>query len=121
MRATLLIAVLTLAGVLSPAARAAAMKTSTFGCKAPADAQKALYLQSKKDAAGLAAFTQAKLASGACVTLGRGLTVTTDMKKPPLTCVRLSGDLDCYWTADVLVDLNPAEPERPSRGTGRRH
>jgi len=121
MRGALLIAVLTLASLGPPSVRAAAMKASTFGCKAPADAQKALDLQSKKDAGALAKFTQPKLASGACITLGRGLSVTSDMKKPPLTCVRLSGDLDCYWTADALVDLNPAEPERPSRGPGRRH
>ncbi|MGO9007702.1 MAG: hypothetical protein ACLQIQ_01725 [Beijerinckiaceae bacterium] len=70
---------------------------------------KAAELQAKKDKVGLEAFSRPLIASGACTAMGRGLTVDVDEKKLPLACVRLAGDLSCYWVADVFIDPNPGE------------
>lgn len=91
------------------ATQAAALKAATVACKAPKDATKVVEFLIKKDTAGLEAFSRPLIASGACTAMGRGLTVTVDEKKPPLSSVRLSGDLDCYWVTDVFVDLYPSD------------
>lgn len=113
--ATTAIAILWL---MSPAG-AAALKTTATACRTEADAIKVLDLLVKKDKAGLTRFTQAKIADGACTELGRGVMVTADLKRSPLSCVRRSGDLDCFWVASELVDLAPAAAPSPSAG-GRR-
>ena len=101
---------------------AAVLKMTTFGCKAEADATKAIGFQVRKDSAGLDKFTAPKVAAGECVAFGRGVSINAETKKPPLVCVRLSGDLNCYWVADSLVDLNPPQTDapKPGRGGGRR-
>jgi hypothetical protein len=88
---------------------AAALKAPALACKAPADAAKAFQLQAKKDKIGLEALTRPLIASGAYMPIGKGVTVEVDEKKLPLSCVRLTGDLSCYWIADVLVDPHPEE------------
>jgi hypothetical protein len=92
-----------------PAADAAALSVAVLACKAPADALKATTFRSKKDAAGLAAFAGPLTSSRACMTMPKGVTVGIDEKRPPLSCVRLVGDLECYWVPDALVDLYPGE------------
>ena len=100
---------------------AAVLKAATFGCQTERDAATAMGFQAKNDVAALKAFTTPKLASGACLAFGRGVAIDPESKKPPLTCVRLSGGLECYWLADSLIDLHPAEggAERPGRAGGR--
>ena len=101
---------------------AAVLKMTTFGCKAEADATKAIGFQVRKDSAGLDKFTAPKVAAGDCVAFGRGVSINPETKRPPLVCVRLSGDLDCYWVAESLVDLNPpqTDEQKPPRGAGGR-
>jgi hypothetical protein len=102
----------------------AAMKATTFGCRAEADTLKAVTLQAKKDTAGLEAFVKPKIASGECASFARGTTVDPETSKPNLTCVRLTGGLDCEWVADYLVDLHPSDsrPTGAAAGGGhRRH
>jgi hypothetical protein len=104
-------------------ATAAVLKATTLACKTPADATKATTFLAKKDKAGLEAFSRTSIASGACTQLGRGVQVEIDEKQLPLSCVRLTGDLNCYWVADVLVDLHPGEKSAPQsvQRSGRNH
>lgn len=105
-------------------ARAAALSATTLGCRAPADALKVAGFRAKKDAAGLASFSQSATASRACVPLTKGVTVGIDEAKPPLSCVRLTGDLECYWVADALIDLYPGQKgggAGKQGGGGHRH
>jgi hypothetical protein len=99
--------------------RAAAVKIATFGCKTEADATTAMTLQAKRDLVGLENFTQPKIVSGDCVSFARGVVVSADAKKPPLTCVRLSGGLDCYWIAGSVIDDNPSRSDQAPSGGGR--
>lgn len=104
-------------------ARAAALSASTLGCRTPADALKVAGFRAKKDAAGLTTFGQTAAAIRACIPLTKGITVGIDEAKPPLSCVRLSGDLECYWVADALVDLYPSDKGAGGgkKGGGGRH
>jgi hypothetical protein len=102
--------------LLNSPAEAAALKAATLACKAPTDATKALEFLAKKDKVGLEAFGRPLIASGACTQMGRGLSVEVDEKKLPLSCVRLAGDLSCYWIADVFIDLYPGEKGAPQSG-----
>ena len=97
---------------------AAVVKTSTFGCRTESDAVKAATLQAKNDAAALATFTKPKIVAGDCVALGRGVTIDPETRRSPLACVRLAGGLECYWIADSLIELHPADPVTPFAGRG---
>jgi hypothetical protein len=112
-----------LAAVLCCSSASAAVLTSAaLGCKAPSDAIKAATLRVKKDAAGLAAFSQPLIASRSCMVFAKGVTIGIDEKQLPLSCVRLTGDLDCYWVPDALVDLYPGQKGGAGRqGGGGRH
>lgn len=104
-------------------ATAAVLKATTLACKTPADATKAVAFLAKKDKAGLEAFSRSSIASGACTQLGKGVTVDVDEQKLPLSCVRLTGDLNCYWLADVFIDQHPGQKGTTSNATrgGRSH
>ncbi|WP_158808262.1 hypothetical protein [Beijerinckia sp. L45] len=101
--------VLSATALLCAPASAAAVSASTLGCRTPADALKVAGFRAKKDTAGLATFGQTAAASRACIPLTKGVTVGIDEAKPPLSCVRLTGDLECYWVADALIDLYPGD------------
>lgn len=99
-------AVLALLALPVPAS-AAALKAATVGCSAQADATKLAALQGRKAAQEAAA--QPLEASRACVAFAKGIIVDIDEAKPPLACIRLTGDLSCYWIAAALVDEHPGE------------
>ena len=44
------------------------------------------------------------------------MAVTVDTKDAKLFCVRPTGGLDCYWTADADINQNPSEPEAHQGG-----
>ncbi len=88
-------------------ADAAALKAATVGCSAPADATRLAALQGHK--AALDAAAQPLEASRACLPFAKGIAVDIDETKPPLTCIRLTGDLSCYWIAAALIDEHPGE------------
>ncbi len=92
---------------LGAPAEAAALKAATVGCATPADAGRLAALQGRKAAQDAAA--QPLEASRACLAFAKGIVVGIDESKPPLACIRLSGDLSCYWIAASLVDEHPGE------------
>lgn len=99
------------------------MRTAAVGCNQPTDAEKIAALQARKDRAGADALARPLVASRACIDLAKGITVDIDERRPPLACVRLTGDLSCYWIAAALVDEHPGEKggSGGKRGGGRRH
>jgi hypothetical protein len=54
------------------------------------------------------AYFKAKVATGECTQLARGEDLSVDERAGDLWCVRPSGGLDCYWTLDQAIDLNPS-------------
>lgn len=102
---------------------AASIKAATIGCTAPADATRLAVLQARKAAQEAAA--QPLLATRACLAFAKGITVDVDEAKPPLACIRLTGDLSCYWVVTALVDEHPGEKGggvgKRGGGAGRRH
>ena len=92
---------------LAVPADAAALKATTVGCATQADATKLAALQGRK--AALDAAAQPLEASRACLSFAKGIAVDIDETKPPLACIRLTGDLSCYWIAASLVDEHPGE------------
>ena len=125
MRLVIIAVALTSLALPGSSADAAALSASTLGCRTPADALKVAGFRAKKDAAGLASFSQTAEAARACIPLTKGVTVGIDEAKPPLSCVRLTGDLECYWVADALVDLYPGDKGAGAgggkKGGGHRH
>ncbi len=106
---------------LSAPAEAAALKAATVGCATPADATKIVALQGRKAAQDAAA--QPLEATRACLAFAKGINVDIDETKPPLACIRLTGDLSCYWIAAALVDEHPGEKGgggKKGGGGGRR-
>ncbi len=99
-------------------AAAAVLTSPVFGCRAPADATRAAALRAKKDAAGFATFSQPLVASRACLELAKGVVVGVDENRAPLSCVRLTGDLECYWVPGAAVDLYPGQKGGGGRGGG---
>ncbi|RFB78667.1 hypothetical protein [Methylovirgula sp. 4M-Z18] len=85
------------------AAQNAAVTDSAVACRSVADIKKAYDLQAKS-AAAADTFVKGKESSGACQRLVRGLKVTIEQKQPPFSCVRLSGDFDCYWIMGTVVE-----------------
>jgi hypothetical protein len=111
-------------------AHAAAVKATVFACKEAAVFKKAFEQpagKANKDPKAASdtkeirkntdAYFKAKVATGECLQLARGQTVSVDERNGNLWCVRLSGGLDCYWTAEQLIDLYPSgsTSEQPRR------
>ncbi len=99
-------------------AHAEALRTAAVGCRSADDATK-LAATPGHDAA------RALVTSGACMDFAKGITIDVDERRPPLACVRLTGDLSCYWMAAALVDDHPSAKgsggKRQGGGGGRRH
>jgi hypothetical protein len=100
-----------LALLLPSTAEVASVIKPIVACKDEADSRKILDFLGKNDKAGLDKFSAPKLAKGDCFSLSKGMTVMIDTKDAKLFCVRPTGGLDCYWTADADINQNPAEPE----------
>ncbi|MGH6845886.1 MAG: hypothetical protein ACREC0_00175 [Methylocella sp.] len=108
-----------LALLLPSMAEAASVIKPIVACKDPADSRKVLDFLGKNDKAGLDKFSAPKLAKGDCFSLSKGMAVTIDTKDAKLFCVRPTGGLDCYWTADADINQNTSEPEaRPAAHSG---
>ena len=105
------------------ASHADVLRSAAVGCTAPADAEKIAALQSRRDKAGVEALARPLVASRACIDFAKGVKIDIDEKRPPLACVRLRGDLSCYWIAASLVDEHPGEKGSGGgkQGGGRRH
>ncbi len=103
-------------------AGAEALRTAAVGCRSADDAGK-LAATRGRDAARTPP-ARALVASGACIDFAKGITIDVDERRPPLACVRLTGDLSCYWMAASLVDDHPSakgEGGKRQGGGGRRH
>jgi len=125
--ALLLLGMPVLALAQSPAYSAAA-KATFFACKTRPVFKKAFERpagkadqDTKDDKDKREAYFKAKVASGDCTQLARGEEVSVDQRDGDLWCVRPSGDLDCYWTADKAIDLNPSASPAGAQPHGSRH
>ncbi len=109
------IILLTLAAV---PARAEALRAAAVGCRTPTDATTVAAMPVRDKAA-----TRPLVVSGACLDLAKGVAVDVDERRPPLACVRLTGDLSCYWIAASLVDDHPGQKAGSAKqgGGSRRH
>ncbi|MGC2222678.1 MAG: hypothetical protein WA624_10105 [Methylocella sp.] len=112
-----------LALLLPSMAGAASVIEPLVACKDEANSRKILDFLGKNDKAGLDKFSAPKLAKGDCLSLSKGMAVTIDTKDAKLFCVRPTGGLDCYWTADADINQNAAEPQARSatHSGGHRH
>ena len=112
-----------LALLLPSMADAASVIKPIVACKDEADTRKVLDFLGKNDKAGLDKFSAPKLAKGDCLSLSKGMAVTIETKDANLFCVRPTGGLDCYWTADAGINQNASEPEarRATHSGGHRH
>lgn len=104
-------------------AEAAALTAPAVGCRTFDVAVKAASFKAKHDNAGYDGLTRPLLASGTCIPLAKGVVVDIDESRPPLDCIRLSGDLSCYWVPATLVDQHPGEKGSAgaSRKSGHKH
>ena len=93
----------------SGASSADVLKLATVGCTAPGDAEKIAALQARKDKAGADAMARPLVVSRACIDFAKGVTVGVDERRLPLACVRLTGDLSCYWIAAAIIDEHPGQ------------
>ena len=124
----LALALASLAAVLAslavaPGVRADALRANAVACRADGDAQKIAALEGRRDTAGAAALARPLVASGACIDLAKGIQVGIDERRAPLLCVRLTGDLSCYWLQAALIDEHPGEKGSSggARHGGKRH
>lgn len=107
---------------LSAPAGAAVLKAATVGCTKPTDAAALAALQGRKAAQDAAAGPLE--ATRACLGFAKRIAVDIDEAKAPLDCIRLSGDLSCYWAAAALVDEHPGQKGGAGKhggGGGHRH
>ncbi len=114
-----LLCALILIALAAVPANAEALRAAAVGCRTPDDATKVAAMPARDKAA-----TRPLVASGACLDLSKGTTIDVDERRPPLACVRLTGDLSCYWIAASLVDDHPGQKGGGSgqkQGGGRRH
>jgi hypothetical protein len=102
---------------ISPAT-AAAFKTTAAACRDKAVFKQAFQSPTDKEGKKAAAYFQTKLGTGECSQFARGQQVTVDERDGGLWCVRPSGGLDCYWTIEKAVDLNPPAPSTTGAGAG---
>jgi hypothetical protein len=96
-------------------AHAAAVKATFFACKDQAIFKKAFQrpagktsLDAKDAKADSDAYFKSRISTGECLQLARGEEVSIDQRNGELWCVRPSGGLECYWTADKAIDLFPS-------------
>lgn len=86
---------------------AAVLRNATLGCRQAPDAAK---VAAGEDVAALRT-------SRACIPFAKGIAIDVDEDKPPLSCIRLKGDLECWWVPDHAVDEAPADlPAGPASG-----
>jgi len=104
--------------VFPATAQAASIIKPIVACREEGDTQKIFEYLAKNDKAGLEKFSALKLAKGDCLNLSKGMNVTVDVKHPKLFCVRPSGGLDCYWTANANVNENPSAETHQGSGQG---
>lgn len=97
-------------------ASAAVLKATVVGCSALAEARTLVGLQTT-DRVRAAAFSRPLVATRACLDFAKGISIDIDERKPPLLCIRLPGDLSCYWTSAAAVDEHPSE--KGAAGSGR--
>jgi hypothetical protein len=88
-------------------ADAAAFKAAYAGCQEKAVFKKALSLPGDKDGKKAGEFLKGRIDAHECLLFNRGQEVSVDERDGNLWCVRRTGDHDCYWTIDKVVDLNP--------------
>ena len=120
MRMSVLSSTLVILAAGAGAGHADALKAAAVGCTTPADAEKIAVLQVRRDKAGADAVARPLVASRACIDFAKGVKIEIDEQRPPLTCVRLTGDLSCYWIAAALVDEHPGEKSGGGKGGGGR-
>ncbi len=112
-KAAILLA-LALAVTLPSKAHAALTRAILLACKEEADLRQAAKLRSGGgDRKAAAEFEAGKKASGGCMEIPRNTVVQIDERKPPLSCVRLQGGLDCYWVVGNGVDEYLNAPVAP--------
>jgi len=114
----IVIALALVSSVSGSPAFADALRVAATGCRTPGDAEHIAALQAKKDKAGVEALAGPLVASGACIALPKSVTVDIDERQKALACVRLTGDLSCYWLAAALVDEHPGEKGAKGGGSG---
>ena len=95
---------------------AEALKTTAIGCEKAADAEKLIELLSH-DRVAASAFSRPLLSSRSCLEFSKGVKIDVDQRRAPLACIRLPGDLSCYWMAAAFVDDHPGEK---GSGNGKR-
>ncbi len=100
-------------------AQAAAFKTAYAACQDKAVLKQAFQNRDDKDGKKAGAFLKSKIESGACVSFTRGQQVSVDEHDGGFWCVRRTGDLDCYWTLEKVVDLNPPIVSTGGAGGGQ--
>jgi hypothetical protein len=103
--------------------QAAAVTNPIVGCKSEGDSKRLFALMAKNDAAQLEKFKTSKIAAGDCSSFLRGMSVDVDKKDGEFLCVRPTGGFECFWTAAVGINQNPANSENSTgsrpRGRGR--
>ena len=91
----------------SSAADAAAFKAAYAACQDKAVFKKALTFPGDKDGKKAGEFLKGRIDAHECLLFNRGQEVSVDERDGNLWCVRRGGDLECYWTIDKVIDLNP--------------
>lgn len=102
-----------------PVARAAAFKVAYAACQDKAVFKKALTVPGDKDGKKAGEFLKGRIDAHECLLFNRGQEVSVDEREGNLWCVRRTGDLDCYWTIDKVVDLNPPITSTGGAGGGQ--
>ncbi|MGA8170209.1 MAG: hypothetical protein WB816_05170 [Methylocystis sp.] len=100
-------------------AEAAAFKAAYAACSDKALFKKALTIPGDKDGRKAGEYLKGRVAANECLQFNRGQQVTVDERDGNLWCVRRAGDLDCYWTIDKVVDLNPPITSTGGGGGGQ--
>ncbi len=103
----------------SSAADAAAFKAAYAACQDKAVFKKALTVPGDKEGKKAGEFLKGRIDARECLLFNRGQQVSVDERDGNLWCVRRTGDLDCYWTIDKVVDLNPPLTSTGGAGSGQ--
>ena len=100
--------ILAFSAMMAPATlRAAAFKGAYAACQDKGVLKKAFESPGDRDGKKATAFLRTKIASGECLEFARGQQVSVDERDGAFWCVRRTGDLECYWTLEKAIDLNP--------------
>jgi hypothetical protein len=100
-------------------AHAAAFKAAYAGCGDKAVFKKALSFPGDKDGKKAGEYLKSRVDAHECLLFNRNQQVSVDERDGNLWCVRRTGDLDCYWTIDKVVDLNPPLTSTGGAGSGQ--